>query len=235
MEWRSEKHSMAKELRLHSPAGTEPAVYTWPLQHTVQYSIFIACVYVRVLYTTIACLDLSVWHLIFGVYNIIDYIFTDVFCCMELTDLCCDLDIDLLFQPCFENWNCTFDGSRPVKHEWELAFTIDIDWQSARAAELDLCTLPWHVLCSSSTTVNGILVSVWYTPCWLGPVYIVIVITYPLQFPKSWKLKFQLSLSQSRNRRFTFSCFKQWHVCYWVLWQLCQDQSRGTVVRVLDS
>lgn len=25
---------MAKELRLHSPAGVEPAVYTWPLQHT---------------------------------------------------------------------------------------------------------------------------------------------------------------------------------------------------------
>nr|XP_054764002.1 histone-lysine N-methyltransferase, H3 lysine-79 specific-like isoform X1 [Lytechinus pictus] len=25
---------MAKELRLHSPAGAEPAIYTWPLQHT---------------------------------------------------------------------------------------------------------------------------------------------------------------------------------------------------------
>lgn len=26
---------MSQELRLHSPAEVEPAVYTWPLQHTV--------------------------------------------------------------------------------------------------------------------------------------------------------------------------------------------------------
>ena len=34
---------MVLELRLHSPAGAEPAVYTWPLPVTVSQAHFQAC------------------------------------------------------------------------------------------------------------------------------------------------------------------------------------------------